>query len=52
MLERVKFSLFLLIPQIIFIILYGVFIDYDVEAGGIPFNQSESEEFQELYPSK
>lgn len=51
MMERIKFSLFLLIPQVIFFILYGVFVDYETEAGGIPFNTTESNEFQDLYPS-
>ena len=52
MLDRIKFSLFLFVPQVIFIILYGVLIDYDSVAGGIPFNTTESHEFQTLYPSK
>uniref|UniRef100_H2ZEJ9 Ammonium transporter AmtB-like domain-containing protein n=1 Tax=Ciona savignyi TaxID=51511 RepID=H2ZEJ9_CIOSA len=50
---RGKFSGFLLVPQIIFIVLYGVFVQYDVQAG--PRNASDttsSEHFDKLYPSK
>nr|XP_009857884.1 rh type A glycoprotein isoform X1 [Ciona intestinalis] len=48
---RGKFSGFLLLPQILFIILFGVFVEYDTVAG--PRNASSTagiEEFDNLYP--
>ena len=52
MLQGIKFAGFLLIPQVIFIILYGVFVDYDAAAAGVPFNMSTDNGFESLYPSK
>ncbi|CAK8689087.1 unnamed protein product [Clavelina lepadiformis] len=47
---RGKLSLFLLVPEVIFIILFGVFVQYDEKSGPSPINGTSSEEFHSLYP--
>lgn len=54
MLSEARFSIFLLIIQVVFIALFGAFVEYDVPAGP-KTNHSQYEDvekFQALYPSE
>ena len=48
-----KFTVFLLFPQLLFVILFGVFVKYDdsTTGGQSETKNAESTEFNQLYPS-
>ena len=50
---KVKFTAFLLLPQLLFVILFGIFVDYDDFASGPQPKETEADstEFNRLYPS-
>ena len=48
-----KFTAFLLLPQLLFIVLFGIFVDYDDSTGAKPSDEeADSTYFDQVYPSK